>query len=70
MSITYSECVFVALGTQHAIRTLYIFICGPSGSIIFFHGISQTARFSKNVIEHKMCALIVLCNFRLPHSSF
>jgi hypothetical protein len=36
MSITYSECASVALGTQHAIRMLHIVICGLSGSTIFF----------------------------------
>ena len=28
MIITYSECVFVALGVQHAIRMSRIVICG------------------------------------------
>jgi hypothetical protein len=39
-SITYSECVFVALGIQHAIRMRHIAICGLSGSTLFFHFIS------------------------------
>jgi len=58
--VTYSECVFVALGIQHANLVLHIVICDMSGSKIFCHIISQTERFSggKKVIEQKMCAMI------------
>jgi hypothetical protein len=44
--ITHSECVFVALVMQHAMRISsapYIVIRGLSGSTIFFQIISQTA---------------------------
>jgi len=33
-------CVRVALGIQHAVHTRHIVICGPLGSIVFFHSIS------------------------------
>ena len=35
-SLTYSEGVFVALGTQHAMRLHHVIMCGLSGSTIFF----------------------------------
>jgi len=35
MSITYSKCVFVALGVQHSIHMRQIIIYGQSGSTIF-----------------------------------
>jgi len=40
ISITYSECVFVALVTQHTVRMRYIVNCGLPRSTIFFHIIS------------------------------
>jgi len=43
VSITYSECVFVALGIQHAKSMRHIVICGFSGSTKFIHIISQKA---------------------------
>ena len=48
ITITYSECVCVALGIQHAMRMRRILICGLPGTKIFsFHAIPYTARFSK-----------------------
>jgi len=40
IGITYPECVFIALGFQHAKRMRRIAICDLSGSTTFFHNIS------------------------------
>jgi hypothetical protein len=40
ISTTYSECIFVALIIQHAMRMRHVVICGLSGSTLFFYIIS------------------------------
>jgi hypothetical protein len=49
--ITYSECVFIALGNQHAMRMRHFVTCGLL-SYTMFSTLSQTVRFSRRVTEH------------------
>jgi len=66
--ITYSECVSIALGTQHAIRMRHTVVCAPPRSTIFLHIISQTARLKK-LLNKNMC-FDFLYNFCLKLFSF
>jgi hypothetical protein len=58
INITYTECVFVPLSIQCAMRMRHIVVCGLFRSTVSFHIISKKARFKKKVIEHKTCVLI------------
>jgi hypothetical protein len=40
ISITQSQCVFVALCIQHAMRMCHIVICGLPGCTVFFRIVS------------------------------
>jgi hypothetical protein len=51
ISITYFDCVLVALGVQHAMRMLHIAIGGLSGSTLFYE---------TNIIENETFFLFSL----------
>ena len=58
---TYSECIFVDLSIQYAMRLRHIVVCDLSGFTIFFSTLPHNRRdFRKKekVIEHEMCVLI------------
>jgi hypothetical protein len=52
--MTYSGCVFVDLGNQHAMRMRHIAMYGLPGFTVFCHIISQMVQFLKRDTEHKM----------------
>jgi len=53
------KCMFLALGTQHAMHMRHIIICDFSGSTIFFHHyLINSMIFEKKITVHEMCVLI------------
>ena len=61
-SITYSECVFVALVTY---KVMCIVICGLSGCTIFM---SHKWYDIQKATEHKMCVLVFYTSSNISHS--
>ena len=61
--ITYSECVFIAWGTQHAPHMSHIVICGVFGSYNIFTRYFINCTIFRKVFGHKMCVWIFPANF-------
>jgi len=56
--ITYSQCVFLAVGIQHEMRMRRVVICGLLGYTIIFRLTSQVPRFKEIATGHKMCLFV------------
>jgi hypothetical protein len=68
--VTYSECVFLALGIQHAMRMRRVVICGQPGTTVFFHIILiNSTIFEEKVMEYNVC-FDFLCKFCLKYFLF
>jgi hypothetical protein len=65
VSVTYSECVFLALVIQHAMRKSRIFFCGLSCCTKFFPHIINGAIFGKK----KLLNIKFVFRFSLQHLS-
>ena len=65
MSITYSECVFVALAIQHAKRMRRIILSLVHRPALQYFSTFYHKRydFREKVIEHKTCVLIFSTTF-------
>jgi len=62
ISITYCECVFVALGTQHAMRMHRITVSTVASPALKYFStcLANGTIFEKKCIQNKMCVLISL----------
>jgi hypothetical protein len=67
MSVTYSECVLVALGIRLAMRMHHIVICVLCHNVPHF--LVNGKIFGRNLIEHEMC-FDFLSRPYLKHFSF
>jgi hypothetical protein len=68
LSIKYLECMFVALGIQHAMRMRSIILSSAvCPALQYFPTLSHKRHYFRGgkVIEHKMCVLISSTNFAL-----
>jgi hypothetical protein len=65
MSITYFECVFVALGIQHEKHMRFIILSAVASLVVsYFSALSQKRHdFRKKIIEHKMSVSIFSTTF-------
>ena len=63
MDITYSRCLFVALGIQYAMRMCHIAICDLPRCTIFFSTLSHKRYIFGKVLENKICVSSYLFKF-------
>ena len=73
ISITHSECVFVALVTQHAKHMHHIRLSSVDClSLQYFSTLSHNQQnfWEKKVIEHKNVCSDFICYFCMKHFSF
>ena len=70
ISITYSECVFVALSIRHAMRMRHIMLLSvPCLAVLYFSALSPKQHDSRGVvgrggvIENNLCVSIFSTNF-------